>query len=302
MRYLLPILLSATSLLRAERVDNVLARMVPADTVTLIGMRMEQLRVTPLFQKLIAQQKLPQFDDFAKESGFDPRRDVRDVLLASNGKQTVLLARGNFHVTVPPKANKLNYHGYVIVTNNDAPGHEAGFCILDSTLAVAGPLPVLESALDQYKSGKTNNASALLTKARSIDEAYQLWVIANGNQTFLSQNLPGAPQGFDIGRIFRSLQNTLIEADLRSGLKGFAEGDCVTAQDAKSLSDATRGMVGMGRLNTPENQPDLLRLWDGIKVQQTDRKVTVTVDIGQDLIDQLLKLVQAAPAQKSRKM
>ena len=50
----------------------------------------------------------------------------------------------------------------------------------------------------------------------------------------------------------------------------------------------------MGRLSTPENQPDLLRLWDGIKVEQSDKKVTLTADIGQDLIDQLLKLMQSS--------
>jgi hypothetical protein len=290
MRYIL-LLLATASLATAERVDNVLARMVPDNTITLIGMRMEQLRSTPLFQKLIAQQKLPQFDEFSKESGFDPLRDVRDLILASNGKQTVLLARGNFHLTLPAKTTRLNYHGYVIVLSGNGPDHNAGFCVLDSTLAVAGPVPALEAALDQYKSGKSNNAAALLSRARSIEEAYQLWVVSTGSQAFISENMPAGPAGLDVSRIFRTLQNVLLEADLRTGLKGFIEGVCGTPQDAKALSDATRGMVGMGRLNTPENQPDLLRLWDGVKVQQTDRKVTVTVDIGQDLINQLLNLI-----------
>src|ERR1700692_4173267 len=94
----LALLLCAFPALAAERGDNVLARMVPDNSITLIGMRMEQLKSTPLFQKMVAQQKLPQLDDFARESGFDPRRDVRDLLLASNGKLTVLLARGTFHL------------------------------------------------------------------------------------------------------------------------------------------------------------------------------------------------------------
>jgi len=55
----------AVPLAAAERVDNVLAQMVPDNSVTLVGMRMEQLKSTPLFQKLIAQEKLPQLDDFA---------------------------------------------------------------------------------------------------------------------------------------------------------------------------------------------------------------------------------------------
>jgi hypothetical protein len=286
---------------RAERVDNVLAQMVPADSVTLIGMRMQQLEATPLFQKLLAQQKIPQMDQFARDSGFDPRRDVRDLLLASNGKQTVLLARGTFNVKAPDKARKLNYHGFVILANGGAGPAEYGFCILDSTLAAAGPLPALKAALDQYKSGNRNNAAALLARARSVAEDYQFWVVAAGTSQLISENLPGASNGLDFGRIFRSLQNALFEADLRTGLKGFVEGDCTTAQDAKNLSDAARGMVGMARLNTPEDQPDLLRVWDGFKVEQSDRKVTLTMDVGQDLVDQLLKLAQGGGGRKVRR-
>jgi hypothetical protein len=285
---------------RAERVDNVLARMVPPDAVTLIGMRMQQLQSTPLFQKMVAQQKIPQMDQFARESGFDPRRDVRDLLLASIGQQTVLLARGSFRLKVPEKAARFNYHGFVIVSSGGVQKSPAGFCILDSTLAAAGPLPVLEAALDQYKSGNRNNAAALLNRARSIPEDYQFWVVTDGNGNLISENMPGATGGADFGRLFRSLQNVLVEADLRSGLKARAEGDCPSAQDAKSLSDAARGMVGMARLNTPENHSDLLRVWDGFKVEQADRKVTLTVDVAQDLVDELLKLAQSGGGRKNR--
>jgi hypothetical protein len=275
--------------------------MVPADSVTLIGMRMQQLEATPLFQKLLAQQKIPQMDQFARDSGFDPRRDVRDLLLASNGKQTVMLARGTFNVKPPDKARKLSYHGFAIMANGGTGPAQYGFCILDSTLAAAGPLPALEAALDQYKSGNRNNAAALLARARTVAENYQFWVVAAGTSQLITENMPGASNGPDFGRIFRSLQNALFEADLRNGLKGFVEGDCTTAQDAKKLSDAARGMVGMARLNTPEDQPDLLRVWDGFKVEQSDRKVTLTMDVGQDLVDQLLKLAQGGGGRKVRR-
>ncbi len=299
MKYFAILLVFVLPGLAAERVDNVLARMVPDSSVTLIGMRMEQLKATPLFQKLVAQDKLPQLDQFARESGFDPRRDVRDLLIASNGKQQVLLARGTFHVNLPASAKKFNYHGYVIVTHaGDARLEAGGFCILDSTLAAAGPLPVLEAALDQYKSGSRNNAAALLGRARSIAENYQFWLVTAGSGSIISENMPGPAGGADFGRVFRSLQNASLEADLRSGLKAPGEGYCTSAQDAKMLADAARGMVGMGRLNTPENQPDLLRLWDGIKVEQVDKKVTLTTDIGQDLIDQLLNMMQTGAANR----
>lgn len=281
-------------LLAAERVDNVLAQMVPDNTVNLMGIRMEQIKSTPLYQKMLAQQKLPQLDEFARESGFDPRRDVRDMLLANNGNDTVLLARGSFHVKTPPTVKKINYHGYVIITRSD-PHPQGGFCILDPTLAAAGPLPVLQAALDQYKSGNRNNAAALLSRARSVPETFQLYGISSSTGNFLEKNMPSPGGGLDVGQIFRTMHDVFFEADMRNGLKGMAEGYSTSPQDAKKLGDAMRGMVGMGRLNTPDNKPELLRVWDGIKVEQTDRKVVLNVDVSQDLIDEIVKLAQTPP-------
>jgi hypothetical protein len=281
-----------TSYAHGERVDNVLAQMVPNNTTWLIGMRMEQLKTTPLFQKLVAQRKIPQLDMFAGQTGFDPRRDVRDLMFASSGKQSVLLARGTFPLNALAQAKRFSYHGYMILSK-DGPQGTGGFCVLDSTLAAAGPLPALEAALDQYKSGNRKNAAVLLARARSIPENYQIWGVTAGNSNYISENIPGSSGAPDLGRIFRSLQDTFFEADLRNGLKALAEGYCGSAQDAKSLSDAARGMIGMARLKTPENQPELLRVWDGVKVVQVDRKITLTVDVGQDLIDELLRLIHA---------
>ncbi len=69
-------------------------------------------------------------------------------------------------------------------------------------------------------------------------------------------------------------------------------GDCRTEQDAKTLGDAARGMVGLGRLSVPENQPEMLRLFDDIKVEQKQQSVQLNVNIPADLIDRLIKLTE----------
>src|SRR4051812_40024380 len=76
------------------RIDNVLVRMVPPGATTLVGARLDQIRPTAFYQQLIEQQKLPQVDAFARETGFDPRRDVREVLYASVPGGSLVLARG----------------------------------------------------------------------------------------------------------------------------------------------------------------------------------------------------------------
>jgi hypothetical protein len=277
----------------AERIDNVLAKLVPSDSLSLFGARMDQLKTAPLYTKLVVQQKLPQLDSFAGETGFDPRRDVRDLLVASNGKphSGVLLARGTFHVAEVKTLSKTMYRGYILWVT---PKEDAGFCIMDSTLAIAGPTPSMKAALDQYLSAGKDPASALLDQARAIPMQYQLWSVSVGGADFLASNLPHDGNASNFGKIFRSLENTHFQADLSRGLNAFAQGNCRTEADAKSLGDAARGLIGFGRLSVPDNQPELLRLWDGLHVEQNQRTITISANIPQDLIDKLVQFFQTS--------
>ncbi len=276
-----------------ERVDNVLARLVPADSVSLFGARMDQLKGTPLYQRLVVREKFDQLDEFAATTGFDPRRDVRDLLVASSAKAKngILLARGSFHVTDNvarlKDIRKVSYHGYVIYAND---GEDSGFCILDPTLAVAGPISTMHEALDQYKAGSREGATALLAKARAVPIQFQLWAVSLGGADFIANNIPDSGNAANFGKIFRTLQNTAFEANLSRGLSAIAEGSCRTDLDAKNLADAARGLIGFGRLSVPDSQPELLRIWDGIQVEREARNIRIKADIPQELIDRLVQM------------
>ena len=69
-----------------------------------------------------------------------------------------------------------------------------------------------------------------------------------------------------------------------------------TEKDAVNLRDAVRGIVGLGRLNVPENQPELLKVWDGITVDQQGRAVSIHADMTQELIDKIVQMLSGGPA------
>ena len=127
--------------------------MVPPEPTSLVGAHMDQVLASDLYQKLMAQQKLPQLDQFARETGFDPRQDVRELLLASRpvrktaavGARQVQPEAGSraWHETDPPWS----------VQHPDRQSDASGYCILDSTLAAAGEVPAIEAALDEWKHG-----------------------------------------------------------------------------------------------------------------------------------------------------
>ena len=274
-------------------VDATLAALVPPDATVLSGIRMEAVRTTPLYGKLLASQALPRLDDFARQTGFDPRRDVRELLIASSGADALVAARGTFNVHSFEGATRSSYKGYTVYARENG-----AVALIDNSTAVAGPLASVHAALDRYTSGDRTGPAELLARARQIPNQNQIWSVSNGFENLITRNIPQEGNAANIGRILQSLENTTLALDLRTGVNGYINGGCRTEQDAKNLGDAARGLVGLGRLSVPENQPELLRLWDGIKVDQQQRTVKITVAIPQDLIDKLVDLLGKQPLQR----
>lgn len=292
------ILFTATMAWAAPRVDNVLEKMIPADAVSVVGGRMDVIKATNLYQKLVAAQKLPQMDQFAQDTGFDPRRDVRELLFVTTGSRgRVLLARGNFH----PNAEALQGVRKTRHGNYDIWGQEnGGFCVLDPSLAAAGDVDAIKDALDEWTSGKHVTGPKLIAKASAVGEKAQIWGYSPGLPTFLIDNIPKTSTGIDFSRIFKGLDEVWFEADLSSGLLADVHGTTATDQDAINLRDAVRGLVGLGRLSVPEKTPELLRLWDGITVEQSSRLIVLKTDIAQELIEKLVQMLGAAGPQIPR--
>ena len=159
----------------APRVDNVLEKMTPPDATALLGARMDALKGTDLYRRLLETQKMPQVDQFALDTGFDPRRDVRELLFATTPKGRVLMARGVFRLNnATLKGVAKTRHGSYTIW-----GREGGaFCILDSSLAVAGDMAAIEETLDEWVSGTHTGAKALLGRVGAAGENTQLWGIS----------------------------------------------------------------------------------------------------------------------------
>src|SRR5437660_1227866 len=78
-------------------IDSTLSSCVPPGTVALAGINVDQLRSTPLYQSLPA-------STFA---ALEILRDTSYLLLASNGKDLLLIARGKFR-EAPPGATLIS--------------------------------------------------------------------------------------------------------------------------------------------------------------------------------------------------
>ncbi len=288
MRALALLLTFAALMPAAPRVDNVLEKMVPPGATALTGLHVDQLRQTEMYQR-IPPSLLQPLDALSRvSSGFDARRDLQEALYAGTPSGRVLLARGAFPAKTQWKDLQHKRHGQydVWVTGRLA------FCILDATLAAVGEPKAVEAALDEWTAGAHTSAQTLLTRADQADPQSQMWgVSADMAASLVGGILPGGNEnGFDFSKAARSLGEGWFQADFSSGIRMDIQGVTASEADSANLRDALRGLVGLGRLNIPAGQPELLRVWDGITVDQKGRLVILRANIPQNLADKLMEM------------
>jgi hypothetical protein len=272
-------------------VSPALEALVPADTVVVLGVNLETLRDTSVYQKLLTRVPLPQLDSFAQQTGLDPRKDLSEILLASNAKNALLLIRGKFRLA--DLQARFKSKG---VTPSNYKGHDlfgddrAAVTFLDDSTAGAGNTADIRALLDQ-RSGQAGGLPAPLRDLlRTLPAGDQVYAALTGGVENLHLPLPREGNLGNILQALRSVQSATLGMNLSHGIDALAAVNCNTESDAKFVHDLVRGLVGFGRLNTPDNQPELLKLYDAIQVTQQQAQTKVTANVPQELADKFLDL------------
>jgi len=279
--------LSACKRTGTGNLDPGLAALMPPDASMLAGFQMDAIRATPLYRKFVLERQLPALDEFALQSGFDPRRDVNHLLLAEDGDGFLLAARGAFKESTFTRFEKQNYQGHTLYVSG-----RQGAALIDDSIAVAGFLPAVKSALGRYPSGGRTGPAALLARARDVPHENQVWFVSQGSGSALDKILPETGSAANAARILEGLDDAAFVADLRDGVHASLSGTCPTEADAKSLGDSARGLIGLAKLAIPPQRPDLLHVWDGISVSQQQRSVTIEVNIPENLLEKLVAMLE----------
>jgi hypothetical protein len=267
------------------KIDPALATLIPEDTTLLVGTRLEALERTPVYQKYLADRTFPQVEEFAKQTGLDPKKDLWELLFVSNGKNNVLLGRGKFANEMEPRlekagAKRFGYKGYNLVGDE-----KTAVVFFSGSTAAIGPTESLRFLLDQRGTSKGPPA-ALAALMKDIPADAQFWAAYIGGPV----DLPLGGNLANITKLVSSIQTGSLYFDLRTGLNGTALGDCSTDQGAEEVQGALKAFIGLGRLNTPANQPEMQAAWDGMRVTLQDKRVKLYIDVPQNVVDQFLNL------------
>lgn len=267
------------------KIDVSLATLVPSDTVLLAGTRLEALSKTAVYQKYLANRKFSAIDDFAKRTGLDPQKDLWELLFVSNGKSAVLLGRGKFANEMEPRlekegAQRFSHKGYNLIGTE-----QAAVVFINSSTAAVGPTADLRDFIDKRETSK-GPPPALAAALKEISPDSQFWAAYTGGAV----HLPIDPHSTaaSLNRLIESIQSATVYFDFRNGLNSVAAGMCATDDQAQQVQAALKALVGLGRLNAPANQPELLQAYDGIRVTQEGHRVKLYLDLPQSTVESFL--------------
>jgi len=237
-------------------IDPGLAAYVLPDTVALVGINMDRLRETPLYRKLAAQNRLPRMDAFRTD-------DVHDVLIASDARNILAIARGSF------------------------PSKSGVFTLADAHTALAGSDEAVKAALAQARSGGHGAPRDLMARADTVSAGSQIWLVVTHWPGLDPATLRFLGNLANLDRILRSVEGATLTVDAGKGLAVAFTGDCRTEAGAASLADSLRGLTSLARVGLARKQPGLARALDAVQVRQEGRVVKMNVDLPEDLAEKL---------------
>ena len=180
---------------------------------------------------MLARKQIDRLDEFAHQTGFDPRRDVRELLISSNGKDIIVAARGTFNVRAFEGMTRSTYKGSTLYTRD-----RRAVALIDNSTAIAGTVEAVRAALTTSRIRRSFRARGPLARADPTGE--QVWSVSNASTTcspagFLKKATPPTPAGSC------QLERTAA-ADLRAGLNGYS----TASADGRRRKNPARGAPG----------------------------------------------------------
>ena len=314
---LLPALL-ALSLTSFAATDPNLLRLVMPDAKVVAGLQVTQTKKSAFGQFVLSHMQVEDdaFKKFMAQTGFDPRRDLSEIVMASNWEQAtpqsrwLVVARGTFNrsaITTAALANggaTTNFQGVDVLTYAPPVPQENrnGIAFFDASNAVMGDIASVKAAIQRRQSNAATPAN-ILAKVRTLSAKNDFWFVTLVPISEFAGAVPNA-------NLSSAMKGNLLAAvheasgGIRFGETVNISGEAVTRsdKDAQALVDVFKfvaGMVQTNRANDPAvNQ--VATLLDALDLQTKDNVMTLSLAIPEKQLEQILDLMrqETRPARK----
>ena len=311
-------------MLPASAADPQMLNLVMPDAKVVAGVNVQQAMATPFGQyvlSLIAPQD-QQIQNLATLIGFDPRRDVSELLVASTGAPAhagLALARGSFDPAKIAAAATLAgaksevYGGVTILEQQpklpaDAPPVAVpmvGLAFLDSSLVVAGDLANVKAAIDRQHAAAILPAN-LLTQVNQWSLSQDAWVVDIAPLASLTPpagapKLPGGAQA----TAFQTIQQAAGGVKFGTIVVVTAQAQADTAENATAMTGVLQLLANLAQAQAAQN-PGAAALLKSLTVTAQGNTLKIAMSLPQDQLQQVVKpkgtTLQVAPRRTQKKM
>lgn len=285
-------MLAAVCALPAFTADPGLLQFVPSGAKSIAGVYVDRAAGSPMgvFLQSLAGTENRDFQKFIDQTGFDPRRDLREIVMYSpdpqNSKGGVILARGTFRaeqieaLALDKGAEKESHQGVDIYVGmgNGRPS----FAFPEPSIAVLGEASAVKAALSNRSQPSVLDPK-LAAKAQAASAKYDLWFAGAG------------PQNIGLGKAWKAQDGVeMVSGGLTLGsvVQLTAEAVMRSEKDAQGLVGLFKMMSGMAQFQQNRN-PQTARLFAILNTAETKvvdgTTVQFSISAAQSDLEELFK-------------
>lgn len=282
--------------------DASMLNLLMPDAKVVTGVDIERTRNSPFgqyFLKQFAGQESG-LKKFTEMTGFDPRRDVFELIMASSesgaalssGTGGVVIARGTFD---PAKLTQLagvagsavtSYNGtQVVQTGGGKNGENAAWAGFLGDFLVAGPQASVKAVIDRYRSAKKTDA-LLVSRIQAASSKHDAWFLTTMSPAAFAGNLDNPDmKGAMAGDLVQGIES--ITAGVKFGANVIVSGEAMarSGKDASALVDVLRFFASMAQSNGAKGGP--LGLLDAVQLTADGRTVKFSLSTPEQEFEKL---------------
>ncbi|MGI8992273.1 MAG: hypothetical protein ACR2I2_22180 [Bryobacteraceae bacterium] len=278
--------------------DQQMMNLLMPDAKIVAGVNVEQAKASQFGQFVLrhmgSDQQLQQFIDM---SGFDPRSDLHEILIATNvgegGNNGLLLARGNFNLD---KISALaaqtggktvaTYKGVPLFGSTGGKGQQV-IAVVDNSLVIAGDLASVQAALDR-RSAASSIDPALAARVNTLSNTEDAWSVSIAPLSAFSKMPMGDPtlQGAFQGDLLKKVQQTSGGIKFGDTVTITGEALATSEQDARALGDVVKFLAGM--IQTNANNSPVTSLVRNLNVTSSGNTLKLNLSIQEDQLESFL--------------
>jgi len=275
--------------------DPQLLNLVMPDVKVMADINVAQAKTSPFGQYVLAQVETQQLQQMSTLAGFDPTKDVSELLVAGNGvaEHGLALAAGNFKVdtiTGFVALQKMPTEVYRGITILEDPKKHGGLAFLSGSLAAAGDVASVKAAIDRLSSPSILPAS-LMVQIGQLSAANDAWALTTVPPSSLKPP-SGAPAVPGVGNAGQNVLGNVLSASggvkFGTNVVFTAQAQADTAQNAAAMTNLIQFMVNMAQMQAAQ-EPQVQALAKALTVNANGATVSLSLSLPSTQFQELLQ-------------